>query len=262
MPDRHLIPLFIFGTLLIIGFAIAVVISLIVHKQRQTKAKLARQQMQFDYSQSLLNTRIEVQNATLNLVAQELHDNVVQSLTGCFMQVEALDKYVDQSFGGSNAIEEIQTNIERVISDVRLLSHSLASGMNEQRELHEAIQTELSRLERFGSIRCTLRADTIYELEPEKRLVAYRIIQEVLQNVLKHAQATNVAVLIDCTDTHYHLQVKDDGIGFNTSAQRSTTSLGLVSINERVGLLNGCLTVKSAEGGGTEVNIFIPFETA
>jgi signal transduction histidine kinase len=261
MPDEQLIPLYVFGTLMVTGFTVAIIISLIIQKQRQVRNRLAQQKLEFEYSRSLLNTRIEVQETTLNQVAQELHDNIVQSLTGCFMQVSALANKTESSTR-AELVEEAKENIKEVISGVRLLSHNLATGMIEQRELHDAIQTELSRLQTFSNLHCTLRSQTINELNPQQRLITFRIVQEVLQNVLKHAHAKRISVLIDSVEDHYRIQIRDDGVGFDRFQQQSTQSMGLVSMHERAAMLKGKLTILSEKTKGTEVNILIPLDAA
>jgi hypothetical protein len=259
MPDKQLIPLFLLGTLVIMGFVITIVFSLVIQKQRQVKATLARQQLEFDHKQLLLTSRYEVQNTTLNMVAQELHDNIVQSLTGCYMQVGSLSRHL-AVLRDSDPVAEAKATLQQIIGDVRLLSHSLAAGLNEKRELHEAIQAELSRLERFAGLRYQLQSDTIYELAPEQRLIAFRIVQELLQNVVKHARASTVWVHIDSTNTQYLIRVKDNGQGFDTAAGPGTNSLGLVSMHERIALLRGELRIRSIAGEGTEVDIHIPID--
>jgi hypothetical protein len=258
--DPQLFSLYLFGTLLITAFSLAVIISLVIQKQRQVKARLARQKLEFEYSQSLLNTRIEVQENTLNMLARELHDNVAQSLTACFMQVSTAGMLMT-SDRGKEIMHETKENITNTIRDVRLLSHSLATGMVEQRDLHEVIQAELSRIEAFSNISCTLRSDTIYEPEPEQRLLLFRIVQEAIQNILKHARATSITIRLGSTEDHYNLSVTDNGCGFDLSSVRPV-SLGLASMEERVALLKGSCTIDSKPGSGTTINIHIPLKPA
>lgn len=254
MHDPHLLPLYVFGTVLIGAFGLAVTISLIVQKQRQVKSRLARQKIEFDYSQSLLNTRIEVQETTLNMVARELHDNIVQSLTASFMQVSTAGAVFGEH-AGRELIEEAKDNIKTIIRDVRLLSHSLATGMVEQRELHEAIQAELTRIQTFSNITCSLRSETIIEPSSEQRLLLFRIAQEALQNIIKHALATEIAIRLASTDQHYIMTITDNGKGFDMANMKDKASLGLTNMQERAAMLNGTLTIASALNEGTTITI-------
>lgn len=255
--NPHLISLFVFGTLLIITCIFAVVVSVIIQKQRQVRHKLARQQLAFDYSQSLLNTRIEVRETTLNMLAQELHDNVVQSLTGCFLQVASAAEYMVHE-RGRDMIEEAKASLKGSLSDVRLLSHSLATGLAEQRDLQVAVQAELNRIQAFSKIACTLTSNSIHELHPEQRLLLFRVVQEVLQNVLKHAQANSIRIAIEDSDQQYQLVIEDDGKGFITDSSGASDSLGLINIRHRIAMLKGALDIRSSPGKGTTITIEVP----
>ena len=250
-------PLFIFGTFLITASIVTVFISVIIQKRKQVNSRLQRQKLEFEYSQSLLNTKIEVQETTLNMVAQELHDNVVQALTGCFMQVSAMERYI-RNEPGIKAVKHAAAELGNVIRDVRLLSHSLASGLNEERELYDAIQAELIRIETFSGVKCVLRSDTIHELVVEQRLLLFRIVQEGLQNILKHAKAKNITVSIDSDNSTYHLRLQDDGQGFDISSMKNGASLGLSSMKDRIAMLRGQLDIISERGKGTLLDIRIP----
>lgn len=256
--NEYLIPLYIFGTLLIFGLGIAVAFSLVIQKQRQVKNRLAHQKQAFEYNQALLNTRVDVQESTLNMIAQELHDNVAQSLTACFMQVSTGAALCDQNSAAKQIIDEAKHNINQIVQTVRMLGHSLATGMVERRELREAIQAELTRIESVSHISCALRSDTIQELQPDQRLLLFRVFQESLQNILKHANARNIWVELESDRKFYSMSIKDDGDGFDIAKLSSINSFGLMNIKERIGLLNGTLNISSAPKEGTQIVVTIP----
>jgi signal transduction histidine kinase len=254
--SSHLLPLFLFGTILFIAFTVTVILAGLILMRRQIKNRLARQQMEFDHSRSLLDTRVEVRENTLNMIAQELHDNITQAMTGCYMQVNAASEFI-QAEQGKEIFEDAKTHLLNVIRDVRLLSHSLATGMVEHRELQDAIQAELSRIQAFTAIECSLESDTLVELPPHKRLLLFRTVQETLQNALKHAEAKQILVHIHDDKDYYYLSVTDDGRGFD-DATLSSDSFGLRSIRERIEMLKGNLQIVSKPGSGTVVKLRIP----
>jgi len=255
--NSQLLPLFIFGTLLVTAFAVAVIFSLVIQKQRQVKARLERQRLEFHYNQSLLNTKIEVQETTLTMLSQELHDNVAQVLTAGVMQLNpAVELMQDEQ--GKAILNAAKKTIKSAISDIRLLSHSLNTGLVEHRDTGEAIQDELTRIEAFSKIRCKLQSEEEHDLPPEQRLLVFRIVQEALQNILKHAKASSITVAISSTDEQYRLQITDDGIGFNVQDGRLSNSLGMNNIRERTSLMRGTLNILSAPGKGTTLDLQIP----
>lgn len=255
--DVHILPFFIFGTVLISAFALAVLSSLVIQKRRQIQSKFARQKLAFEYKQSLLNTRIDVREATLNMLAEELHDNITQALTGCYMEMNMAYSLAGLP-EGKETIDSAKEHLLNIIRDVRLLSHSLATGMVEHRELHEAIQAELNRIQAFTHLKCVLESNSLIELPPDQRLLLFRVVQEALQNTLKYAVAQNVKVHIQDDGRHYYLLIEDDGIGFDTTAVLSGHSCGLVNIKDRVEKLNGSIKIISTRNIGTRIELEIP----
>jgi signal transduction histidine kinase len=191
------------------------------------------------------------------MLAHELHDNIAQALTGCYMQVTASTNFIEQE-NGKQIAEEARGSLKDIIKDVRLLSHSLATGMVERRDLHDAIQAELTRIENFSQIACTLTSSSIHEFGTEQKLLLFRIVQEALQNVIKHAQAKNINVVISDSDQDYQLTIRDDGIGFDADATSKKITLGLASMKERVEMLKGALNITSFPSVGTTIDIQIP----
>ncbi|MEO6833610.1 MAG: sensor histidine kinase [Chitinophagaceae bacterium] len=256
MPNSPLLPYFVFSTLLISGFALTVIVSLVIQKQRQVRNRLARQQMAFDFDQSLLNTRIEVRENTLSMLASELHDNILQSMTLCQMGLStALN--TEQPEEKAALINEAKQTLTTLMRDTRMLSHSLASGMVENRPLEDAIQAELSRIQALTNIQCNLELDTLEELPPNQRLLLFRAVQEALQNTLKHAKATRIDIRIYDENQRYFLSIADNGKGFDPSTL-SNNSLGLMSLRQRAALLNGNLHIKSSPGAGTIISLELP----
>jgi len=257
MHDLKLLPLLVLGTLVVSVSTFAVVISLVMHKQRQVKNRLARQKMEFDYGQALLNTRLEVQEITLNMLAHELHDNITQSLTGCYMQFN-IAATISNDEAKETILGQAKENLLGIISNVRLLSHSLATSMIEERNLEDAIKAELDRIQTFSNINCLLQSESLHELEPEQRLIVFRIVQEALQNTLKHARAKNITISIDEIEENYRIRIADDGQGFDNETAVVGGSLGLKTMQERVMILKGEWKLNSVQGKGTTIDLRVP----
>ncbi len=260
MRDQNLIPLFLFGTLLVTAFAVAVIISLIIQKQRQVRSRLERQRLEFHYSQSLLHTKIEVQETTLTMLSRELHDNVAQVLTAGVMQLNAAAAHM-QDEKGKGLMETARTTVRSAISDIRLLSHSLNTGLVETRDIDDAIRDELTRIEAFSNIACTLRSEEDHELPPEQRLLLFRIVQEALQNIIKHAGASSILVAISSSPDLFTLEIADDGAGFDPAEPRIANSLGMRNMQERASLMKGRLRIDSQPQKGTRLVVQIPISS-
>lgn len=250
-------PLFIFGTLLITAFAVGTIISVVVQKKRQMDARLKRQQLEFDYQQALLRTRVEVQEGTLSAISQELHDHINGDLTAGVMQIRAASRLI-QHEEATALLEEAKALVRGSIAHIRTLSHSLNSGLLTDGSLAEAIRRELLRISAFSDIAAALNNDADTEPGPEARLLIFRIVQEALQNVLKHADASCITIDTVSTAGSYMLTIADNGCGFLPA---DTPTLGLRSMRERTALLAGSLDIQSAVGQGTAITLRIPVQT-
>jgi signal transduction histidine kinase len=194
------------------------------------------------------------------MLAQELHDNITQAMTGCYMEVNAAAAFINDE-QGKEIVKDAKEHLMNVIRDVRLLSHSLATGMVENRPLDEAIQAELTRVQTFTNIECSLESDTFFELPPDERLLLFRAVQEALQNAVKHAEANCIDVHMASDAKQFYLSIADNGKGFDRSVL-SSHSYGLMSIKERIERLDGELDVVSVSGKGTTIKLRIPINKA
>lgn len=259
MNNSHLILLFVLGTLVITGFAIFIIISTVIQKQRQFHAKLAQQNLAFNYQQTLLRTRLEVQETTLNAVARELHDSVNSILTGGAMQIRIADEFMN-SGEGKKLLEDALESINTGINSIRDLSHNMHSGVLADIGLAEALRRELDRITRFSDIKYELKIAGKMEPIEEHQILIYRACQEILQNVLKHAKASIIRVQIDGTRDKYSLSISDNGVGFE-SGRLTEKSFGLQSIKERLSLANGTSEIRSVPGEGTTIALSIPIDS-
>lgn len=258
MNDKYILVVFIAGTFILLVFAIMMVVFLVIHKQRQNHSKLERQQLEFSYNSALLNSKIEVQEQALGFVSREIHDNIGQVLSFSCMQLANLKNAVSEEKNRVQLIENLD-RIRHSIKELRLLSHSLNSTLIENRELEEAIESELSRVRAFSSIDCALIINGEgAELPPEHRLLCFRIFQEALQNVVKHSEAKKVTITITYLPDLLELCISDDGKGMDTKLLSQGTTMGMTNMHQRASLLHGNLHLSSSPQNGTSLVLTIP----
>lgn len=259
MNNPHLVLLFILGTLLITGFSLVIIFSLVIQKQRQFRTRLSEQKLAFEYQQALLKSRLEVQESTLNAVARELHDGVNTVLTGGVLQIRAAEEYIESSLG-KDVLDEALESINSGINAIRDLSHSMHAGVISDIGLAEALRRELYRITKYTDLEFTLSIAGRLEPIEEHQILLYRAAQEVFQNIVKHASAERIQVNIDGTPNYYFLSIEDDGRGFDLE-KVPAASFGLRSIKERLALANGKSDVQSRVGQGTRVTLRIPSDS-
>lgn len=257
MSSSSLLVFFIFGCIIITALASAVIIYVRVVNGRQVAEGLARQQLQFDFQEALLRSRLEAQETTLSAVSLELHDSVNQMLTSGVFQFRIAEEYMRHA-EGLDALRAGRASVQQAIASIRALSHSLHTEVIADMSLAEAIEQELKRAAASKAFETKLEVEGDWEPGHDARLIIYRIVQEALQNVHKHAAAKQVVLRVRSTPDNYSLSISDDGIGFDTAAPTSAPTLGLRSMQERISLLQGKFSLLSEPGSGTTINLNVP----
>jgi len=149
----------------------------------------------------------------------------------------------------------------RLSEDIHALSYRLHPSVLEDLGLAEALKTEIERVERQESILVTAKLGEIPEPVPhEVSLCVFRVAQEALRNVARHAKARTAEISVRVLDGGLELAVRDDGAGFEPLLDGNRRSLGLTSMRERVHLLHGELDIESAPGRGTTVVAWVPLK--
>ena len=181
-------------------------------------------------------------------LARELHDDVTQRLARLAIdagRVESLDSDPEVR----ETMREVREGLVRLSEDIHALSYRLHPSVLEDLGLAEALKTEIERVARQESISVTAKLDEIPESVPhDVALCLFRVAQESLRNVARHAKARTVEVAVRALDGGLQLAVRDDGAGFDSALTRQRRTLGLTSMQERVRLLRGELDIESAPG--------------
>jgi PAS domain S-box-containing protein len=210
-------------------------------KEETTRLKLRQQQ-------ALLSAILSTQEEERRRIAEALHNGVGQLLYATRLHLDALP--------ASEPVRAGQLLLKDAIEATRRISFELTPSILEDFGLHIALQ------ELVGRIPATLAVDlNLHGLaEPLPGLLAtaiYRIVQELLNNVMKHAQAQEVFVQVSREDDQLHISVEDDGVGFDASSP-TRSGIGLAGIRTRVGLLGGTFTSTSRPGRGTGFFLQLP----
>jgi signal transduction histidine kinase len=192
-------------------------------------------------------------------LARELHDSVTQSLYGVSLQAEAASRAL---MAGDTApiaanLKEIGETTREALGEMRLLLFELRPPLLEERGLFGALQSRLGAVESRAGLTTEIQGEGAERLAPEMEQELYRVAQEALNNVLKHAHARQVTVRLDVSKDRAVLEVADDGVGFEPSL-RNGGGFGLPGMRERAERLGGGLQVESTPGQGTTVRAEVP----
>jgi PAS domain S-box-containing protein len=193
-------------------------------------------------------------------LARELHDDLTQRLARLAIDAGLVESMISDSPAG-RTISSLREGLVRLSEDIHALSYRLHPSILEDLGLAEALRTEIERCAKQDSLSVTAGLDGIPENVPrDVALCLFRVAQEGMRNVVRHAGAGEVELSVRKLDGGLQLAVRDDGAGFDPSLRRDGRKLGLTSMLERVRLLGGTLDIESAPGRGTAVIAWVPLK--
>lgn len=195
-------------------------------------------------------------------IAREIHDELGGALTGLKWDLERLEKLLASPNDVSvavNKIPQIIGVVDSTIDTVRRISSELRPGILDDLGLIPAIEWQAQQFEERTGIKCScsVQSSTV-DLGQEQATAIFRVFQEVLTNVLRHAAATSIDVRVFEEGECFMLEVNDNGRGITGSEKTNSRSLGLLGMQERIQLLGGCVSIDGVAGKGTRVKLCVP----
>lgn len=243
--------------------SVAISKSLNYEKLRQTEIQLRESESE------LRNLAAQIQyarEAERQNIAREVHDELGQLFTGINLNISMIAELLENGQKLSiseilNEIHSVQEFVNKGIQTVRDISGSLRSYVLDHLGIVPAIQEYCREVERISGIKCDFNSeyDHIY-LSDENNVALFRIIQEALTNVMRHANATKINVSLKKELKGINLTVTDNGIGIDAKSNISERSMGIIGMKERAIFLGGRLNIISGGGNGTTISLFLPEE--
>ena len=202
----------------------------------------------------------QVREEERTVISREIHDELGQSLTGLKMDVSWLQQKLRED---QHPLRELcgsmRTLIDTTIRTVQRISSELRPGMLDELGLTAAIEWQAQEFERRTGVHCILRqSDDSLQISREGATALFRIFQETLTNVIRHAAATGVHVTVHQDETHVMMEVHDNGKGISNVEIGSSRAIGLLGMSERARALDGSFAIRGEPAGGTTVTVRIP----
>lgn len=238
--------------LLLAGFIFAF---FIIFQKRRKEYLAEKLNLQNTFQQELLKTRLEIQEQTFQNISQEIHDNIGQTLsfvklninTVSFDLISDLDK---------EKLNESKNLLTKVIQDLRDLSKTLNTDFIKEIGLVKAIEQQLQMLQKSGVYKTDLLVTgEAFEISLQFKLVLFRVVQEVLNNIVKHANASSINISINYQHDMLMIVIKDNGKGFDLKELESNKGIGFRNMVNRMRLINGLIKVNSVAEKGSSVTI-------
>jgi two-component system NarL family sensor kinase len=248
--------------LLLVGFIVAM---LFLYQRRQHRQERELAVLKDQYDNELLRSQLEIQESTFRVIAQELHDNIGQVLSVVKLSLSILP--IQKNDPAFESVQSCREMLNKVIYDMADLTKSLHTDRIAQIGIKEAIKYELDNLRKTGLLEVEFfESGQENSMEEQKGIFLFRMFQEMLNNILKHSQATRVIVsVIYLIDNIFVLKVEDNGIGFNVSKKQkqvsSSSGIGLKSLKNRARLIGADVLIESEPGKGTIITIKLPLIT-
>jgi PAS domain S-box-containing protein len=202
-----------------------------------------------------LNEILENERA---LISREIHDQIGQSLTALKLDLNWMHKYINTNPEVAAKYESMIELVSNTIKDVQRISSDLRPGILDDLGLAAAIEWYSEEFEKRTGIKCSLSLDDSILGDSQKDLIFFRVLQEALTNVIRHANASSVSIKLYKSKSGTAMTILDNGIGMLPEKAESGKSLGLIGMRERVRQFGGKIDISSKKGHGTKLTIIIP----
>ncbi len=239
-----------FRTLVLLA-AVGLMLAVVLYRIRLLRRQNAAQKY---FSQRL----VEAQEQERKRLAGELHDSLGQDLIIVNNMLQQNKLQWKDSLPPESVFDNLSQEILRILHRVRKLSSELHPHLLERLGLVKAVETMARKMAASSQIETALDLHEPPSLPPETQLNLYRILQEILNNTVKHSRATQLSISMQIKNQRYHVTASDNGIGFDPHILHEAHGLGFASIRHRVQSLNGEIRIRSRPGKGTRIELSIP----
>jgi two-component system, NarL family, sensor kinase len=256
--EESLVNQIIVATGIFLLLTLMIFLFILLYNKRRSKLLAERKELEHQFQQTLLETQIEIQEQTLQNISQELHDNVGQALTLAKLNLNTLPKQKNDK--AAIQIENTKTILNNSLNSIRYLAKSMLGEKVAEIGLEAALINELKLIEQTNKYTVTINSTgEPFLLIPQNEIVAFRIMQEALHNIIKHASATAINLNITYENNKIiNIALSDNGIGFEANTQLAVdTGVGLKNIKNRAALIHAQFNISSQINKGTTVSLII-----
>lgn len=254
----------IFLTIFTFIILLAIILFVTYYQRKQIQQKIAIQELKSEMQRQMLESALEVQEVERVRIAKDLHDEVGAMLSVTKMSFNQLLRKLDSAEDLAVMGKQTRELLEQSISQVRRISKELVPSTLEEFGLILSIDEFIQKVHLASTTEFTFSHEGISEkqrFDKKIELTIYRLIQELVNNALKHADAKEISLKLSTQDKKIFFTFTDDGKGFNFNAVRNDPKrgLGLRNMESRLSVINGTLNIQSVVGNGTVTKIEIPF---
>ena len=256
MEQEEIILFIIIVSLAIAAFISAILLFIVFYRKKMMLRIKENESTRLNHQKEILSTQIEIQTQTMQHIGREIHDNIGQKLT--------LASLYGQQLIFENKVPDSQVEIDKIVaiinqslSELRELSKSLTDNIIDSQNIVKLLATECNKIKdlKVVTVHFSCNQKKI-NLDYQSKSILVRILQEFIQNSIKHAKSKNINIQLIKKDAFLELLLQDDGIGFDVSKTISN-GIGLTNMKIRTEMIGGKFNLESNENG-TSLKIIIP----
>ncbi|NML22673.1 hypothetical protein HHL16_17450 [Pseudoflavitalea sp. G-6-1-2] len=212
------------------------------------------------FNRQLISTEVAAQEAVFRSIAREIHDSIGLSLITVKLHLARLLPFSDPE--QESTVNGSVSLLSTAMDQLRDIARGMNSDILEDRGLVNALQSEAAKINQLDLPHVELQIDgEERSIDSAKELLLLRIVQECLQNILKHSRATKVLIRLSYTDPGIYLSIDDNGIGMSVNAEGLRQGSGIINIGKRTKLMGGQLLILPGKPSGTSFRISIPINS-
>ncbi|MFC0428339.1 sensor histidine kinase [Chryseobacterium scophthalmum] len=249
MEENKLVIIFTFTLLIIV---LTMIFVYVIFIQKKTRLLIAQKEKDMRFEKELATSQIEMKEQTLNYIGQELHDDLGQKLSVVRLrQNQLIAKMRDSE---KEELVELNELLGECIQDIRDLSKTLITEQVIHFGLIESLEREISKIQKLRLLKIELITQKHdIDIMPKHGLILFRIIQESINNILKHSKAKNVSIKIEDDHEKLDILISDNGKGFNTNLKKDGS--GLKNMELRAKIIHAEFSIQSEPDKGTQTSI-------
>lgn len=257
--SREIIIALIAGTSTLLLLGVLMISFLVLYRNRHRKLLREREQLRLSYERELLKSQLEIQEQTFRHISQEIHDNIGQTLSLAKLNLSTMDPTQLNSL--EQKITDSKKLVSQAIYDLRNLSHGLNTDYVADMGLARAIEHELEMIRKSADLETVFETDgNVHRIDKQREVIIYRIVQETLNNILKHAASRKIIIHLHYSLDAFTLSITDNGKGFDLTLLNHSTSygLGIKNMRNRARIIGARFQISSTPGEGTNVVVTVP----
>lgn len=256
LSESEVILILIGSTLITVILAVLIVIAVFIGQRRKFRHRKELIEMKNNYDKEVLRTQLETQTQTFQTISQELHDNVGTLVSMAMVQLKS-----PSVNNNKKELSEAHSLLDEAMDILRDISRSINPENIQRRGLAQSIRNEVDRMRRSRLFKATYSSDGVeFSIDPQKQIILFRIVQETLNNVIKHSGGNEVSVAVSFHEPFLAITVQDNGKGFVFQPEQGDflNHSGLLNMNKRAKMIGATLWVNSELGKGTKVQLEYP----